>query len=102
MILYNVTLLVEEEIKNDWLKWMQEVHLPEVMATGKFTSYGMYKIQNHEPGDVSNNYSVQYHAESMKDYEDYVNLFAPALKQKTLERYGDKIIAFRTVLDKIV
>jgi hypothetical protein len=101
MILYNVTLNVDSEILSDWLKWMKDVHLPEVMATKKFQTYAMYKIQNHNPEDLGNNFSVQYHAENMVDYDDYVANYAPALKQKTLEKYGDKVIAFRTLLEKI-
>lgn len=101
MIVYNVTLNVDEAIKDEWLQWMKEIHLPEVMATGKFISYEMYKIQNHNVEDTSNNYSVQYKANSLVDYEDYVNTFGPALKQKTLEKYGDKILAFRTILEKV-
>lgn len=100
MIVYNVTLNVDEIIKEEWLQWMKEIHLPEVMATGKFISYEMYKIQNHNPSDNSNNYSVQYKANSLEDYEEYVNKFGTALKQKTLEKYGDKILAFRTILEK--
>ena len=101
MILYNVTLNVDEAIKDEWLQWMKEIHLPEVMATGKFISYEMYKIQNHNAADTSNNYSVQYKANSMADYEEYVNKFGPALKQKTVQKYGDKVLAFRTILEKV-
>jgi|JI61114C2RNA_FD_contig_31_4761238_length_443_multi_1_in_0_out_0_1 hypothetical protein len=102
MILYNVTLNVDDDIHFEWLKWMKEVHLPEVMATGKFVSFGMYRIQNHEPGDQGNNYSVQYHADTMADYEDYVKNYGPALKAKTIERYGEKVLAFRTILEKVL
>jgi hypothetical protein len=101
MILYNVTLNVDDEIKEEWLKWMKEVHLPEVMATGKFISYEMYKIQNHNPEDKSNNYTVQYFTNSIDEYNDYVLTYGPALKQKTLEKYGDKVLAFRTLLEKV-
>ena len=102
MILYNVTLNVDSEILEEWLKWMKEVHLPEVMATNKFNQFAMYKIQNHNPDDSGNNYSVQYHADSLQEYDDYVTNFGPALKQKTIEKFGDKIIAFRTLLEKII
>ncbi len=101
MILYNVTLNVDEEIKDEWLMWMKEIHLPQVMATGKFVSFEIYKIQNHQPDDIANNYSVQYHANSMEDYEDYVQNYGPALKQKTMEKFGDKVNAFRTLLEKV-
>ena len=36
MIIYNVTVSVEESIKTDWLDWMKTEHIPEVMATGVF------------------------------------------------------------------
>ena len=39
MIIYNVTVSVEESIKKDWLTWMQDVHIPEVMATGIFQNH---------------------------------------------------------------
>ncbi|MFM9943814.1 MAG: DUF4286 family protein [Bacteroidia bacterium] len=101
MILYNVTINVDDEIIDEWLVWMKKTHLPEVMATGKFISYEMYKIQNHNPMDLSNNYSVQYYANSLLEYEDYLENYAPALKQKTIEKYGEQVNAFRTLLEKI-
>ena len=36
MILYNFTSQVEPEIENQWLEWLHEKHLPEMMATGVF------------------------------------------------------------------
>ena len=100
--MYNVTLSVEEEILEEWLEWMKSEHLPEVMATGKFVSNAMYRIFNHEASDKSNNYSVQYLANTMHDYDDYVKNYGPALRQKTIERFGDKVLAFRTLLEKVI
>ncbi len=33
MILYNVTVSVTEESANDWVKYMMEEHIPDVLAT---------------------------------------------------------------------
>lgn len=101
MILYNVTLNVDPLINEEWLIWMKEIHIPEVMATNKFISYSFYKIQNHNLEDNSLNYSVQYHANTLEDFKDYETNYAPALKRKTIEKYGEKILAFRTILEKI-
>ena len=38
MLLYNVTVIIEDAAAEEWLQWMQEIHIPEVMATGKFVS----------------------------------------------------------------
>ncbi|MEQ9302638.1 MAG: DUF4286 family protein, partial [Marinoscillum sp.] len=37
MILYNITVNVQEGVQEDWLNWMKAVHIPEVMQTGCFT-----------------------------------------------------------------
>ncbi len=36
MILYNVTVALDPAIETEWLAWMQQEHIPEVMATGCF------------------------------------------------------------------
>jgi hypothetical protein len=44
MILYNVTVILEDEIQADWLHWMKEQHIPEIMDTSCFVSYRMLKV----------------------------------------------------------
>ena len=36
MIVYNVTVNIDKNIVDDWLTWMKEIHIPEVMKTGFF------------------------------------------------------------------
>jgi hypothetical protein len=38
MILYNVTVSIDESVEKEWLQWMKEVHIPDVMNTGLFVS----------------------------------------------------------------
>lgn len=100
MIVYNVTVVVEPEILDEWRVWMKEVHLPEVLATGRFLSCSMYRIHSGNEGEDPS-FSIQYQANSMAEYEAYVANEAPALKQKTLDRYGEKVLAFRTILEHV-
>ena len=44
MIVYNVTINLEPNIHEEWVKWMKEKHLSDVMATGMFTSYRFLKL----------------------------------------------------------
>jgi len=101
MILYNVTCLVDDHIKEEWLSWMRSEHLPEVMATGKFISFRMFQIDPHDKDDTGTSYSIQYTAESRQDYLDYSENFGPALKSKTVKKYGDKVMAFRTIMEEL-
>ena len=44
MIIYNVTINVDEIIHSDWLKWMQNKHINDVLATGLFTNTKMVRV----------------------------------------------------------
>jgi hypothetical protein len=92
---------MDAAIAEEWLQWMVEVHIPEVMQSNCFESYKILKLLTHAPDDNGVNYAIQYTAKAMKDYETYRDDFAPALQAKTLARYGDSVLAFRTLLEEI-
>ena len=57
MIIYNVTTNIHESVHDQWLKWMQEKHIPEILATQKFSSARIVKVLvNEEMGGIT--YSV--------------------------------------------
>ena len=44
MLIYNVTVKVEPGIAADWLQWMRQEHIPEIMATGCFTHHQIVQL----------------------------------------------------------
>lgn len=101
MIIYNVTINAEEHIHEEWLRWMKTVHIPEVMATGKFTDHRILKVITRQPDETGVTYSIQYTAKNIEDYNDYQRNYAPALQLKTMQKYGDQLMAFRTLLEVV-
>ncbi len=99
MILYNVTVIIENDVHDDWLRWMKEQHIPDVMATGLFIENKIARILAEEEGGTS--YSIQYLLRSMEDYETYEQQHAPRLQAEHSERYNGKFGAFRTLLHVI-
>jgi hypothetical protein len=99
MIIYNVTVSIDLDVHEKWLKWMQEVHIPEVMNTGKFMECRMSKILAEEEGGKA--YSIQYLCKDKETLENYQAEDAPALQKKHQELFGTKAVAFRTLLDVI-
>ena len=99
MILYNVTVAVEFAIHDEWLTWMTKEHIPEVLATGKFVDFKMYRVLLEKEGGLT--YSVQYFAENLSQVQLYLAQDAHELQAKQLERFADRIVAFRTVLEEI-
>ena len=97
MIIYNVTTHVAEAIRQDWLAWMKETHIPEVMHTGCFSKYQLVQLMEVDETEGPT-YAVQYYAESKADYNRYIALHAPALRQAGIDKWGDKTISFRSLM----
>jgi hypothetical protein len=100
MIIYNVTINIDHAVHDEWLKWMKNIHIPEVMKTGIFLENRMLKVLGDEDsGGVT--YSVQYTCRSLDDFKNYENQFANEIRKKHLDKYQDKFVAFRTLLEVV-
>lgn len=100
MIIYNVTTNIHESVHNQWLQWMQQKHIPEILATGKFSSARIVRVLiEEEMGGTT--YSVQYMTDSKATLEKYYQEDAPKLRDEALQLFGDKMLSFRTELELI-
>jgi hypothetical protein len=99
MYIYNVTLSVDKSVHDEWLAWMQNVHTPDVMKTGCFIDCRMLKVLNVEDEGVT--YSAQYTFLEMSDMEEYRAKHAPRLQKDALDKFKDRFVAFRTLLEII-
>jgi hypothetical protein len=96
MIQYNVTVIVEPEIHEDWFRWMKEVHIPEVMATGCFKQNNIARLLSPDDGNIT--YSIQYFCADMPTYEKYRDTYAADLQKSHTQRYEGKFVAFRRIM----
>ncbi|HXC07219.1 MAG TPA: DUF4286 family protein [Bacteroidia bacterium] len=96
-IIYNVTVCIDASVHDEWLDWMRTIHIPEVMATGHFLENRMCKVLVEEDSGIT--YSIQYTCAGMPDLEAYQQKHAPRLQKDHNERYKDKFVAFRTLLE---
>lgn len=101
MIVYSVTITIDDSVELDWLKWMKENHIPDVMNTGSFTSYRMLKVINNTNQGDGQSYNIQYDCPSMAELHNYQIKHAPKLQKEHSDRYKDKFAAFRTLLEKV-
>ncbi|RNC87933.1 MAG: DUF4286 family protein [Winogradskyella sp.] len=99
MIIYNVTINVDDSVHDEWLIWIKE-HIPQVLATGKFSGAKLTKVLvEEEMGGQT--YSVQYQAISRESLDAYYANDAERLRGDGLKRFADKSLAFRTELEVI-
>ena len=101
MIIYNVTINVEEEIHADWISWMKEVHIPEVMNTVAYIEHKICKVLSTQEDETGHTYAIQYTCNSMSEVDEYQEKHAPKLQKEHTERYQGKFVAFRTLLEVV-
>ena len=100
MILYSVTINVDDSIHDEWVEWMQNEHIPEVMASGCFYDSEIFRVVSPETEDGTT-YCIQYYAEDISDYEKYQIEQAAIMQTKLKDKYGKKFTAVRTVMEKL-
>jgi hypothetical protein len=101
MIIYNVTINVEDDVREEWLEWMQEVHIPDVMSRGFFIDHSFSKLLDRQEDETGTTYVIQYLCESMEHYEKYRDEHAPQLQAETQKNFAGKFVAFRTLMEKV-
>ena len=100
MLIYNVTINIDESVHDEWLHWMRDKHIPDMLSTGKFSHAKMTKVLvEEERGGVT--YSVQYTTKNRSTLEAYYKEDAEKMREDGLRRFADKFVAFRTELEVI-
>lgn len=100
MFIYNVTTKVANEISAAWLQWLQEVHVPEVMATECFIKATIVRLLEIDDSEGPT-YAIQYLTESKGLYNHYIEKHAGILRQRSFDKWGDRFISFRSIMQVI-
>ena len=100
MFIYNVTTKVSYSIKNDWIAWVKQEHIPEIINTGCFTAATVLQLLETDDSEGPT-YAVQYKAGSKALYDRYIEKFSGNMRRKAHEKWGEKIIGFNSLLQVI-
>lgn len=98
MLIYNVTLNVSKYLTASWLQWLKNEHAPEMLKTGCFGHYRICRLLNQDDPD-GETFVVQYELPNQAAYDRYMQEFAGPMQQKSKERFGDQVVAFRTLME---
>jgi len=100
MLIYNVTVNIEESVHEPWLDWMRDRHIPDMLATGKFSHAKMVRVLvEEEMGGIT--YSIQYTVQDRKTLEAYYTEDADRLREAAQRSFPNKFVAFRTELEVV-
>jgi hypothetical protein len=98
MLIYNITYLVSHEIHDEWLAWIKSSHAPEMLSTGHFSGYTVLRLRDVDETEGIT-YALQFRIPDEVHYSQYLSESAPALRLKATQRWGEKVMAFRTLME---
>lgn len=96
MYIYNVTVNIDDSVHHEWLKWMKEVHIPDVMDTGLFLRNRILEVMVDE--ESGKTYSIQYTVKDLETLRLYQEVYASRLQQEHTDKFEGKFVSFRTIL----
>ena len=99
MIIYNLTVNIEQDVELPWKDWIKGVYIPKVLATGYFSSARMFRLIEDNNANEST-YSIRFSTDTFRSVEQFLELEAPLLAAEHQHRFRHKHVAFRTVLQE--
>ena len=99
MILYNVTSSLDPAIADEWVAYMRDHHMNDVVGTGCFIRHQLLRLLNEEDDGIT--YAAQYFAISLEQLEAYQQHFAPQLRAEMDKKFKGQYHSFRTVLEVV-
>lgn len=97
-VLYNITFKIDKHIESQWLTWMREVHIPEMMGTQCFIQSKMNKMLFIDEEDGVT-YTIQYLCDNLKALQKFhathANLFFEIHDNKFKSHY----VSFQSVME---
>lgn len=100
MFVYNITSKIENEYLQEWMDWVKNVQVPGVLATGCFYEYRFYELMEIEEAD-GRTFVIQFIAHSKSDYNRYMELHHSNFRHRSLEKWKDHVVSFRTLLKNV-
>lgn len=100
MFIYNVTTKVDPSVHEAWVTWMKEIHIPEIMFSGCFTSFQFVRLLELDDSDGPT-YAVQFRSESKAAYNLYLEKYANKLRNDVYTKWGNKVISFRSLMQVV-
>lgn len=99
MIIFNDTIIIEEAVHEQWLQWVKEVYIPEVMATGHFKSYQILNVIDSPNEGVT--YCVQYYAENLESFNQFYRDHLHRLQDTHSQVFENQFVIFNTLMKTV-
>lgn len=100
MILFSLTVNIDNGLEAEWLEWMRQTFIPNLWLTGFFQEKRFLRLlSNDEEGGVT--YSLQLTLESLSKYHEFEKNHFQDFRNILYGKYAGQLVDFHTVLETV-
>ena len=97
MILYNITVVTDNDVKDEFQAWATHIFLPRVAQDELFRSQALLKVTN-SPNE-GETFCLQFIAKSDSEIQSFQESLLPLLHEKGNDVWLNKIYLFESKMD---
>ena len=99
MVLYNLTIIIEENIDLEWRNWIRSTFIPKISDTSLFISHRILKVLNSPNEGIT--YCIQFVAETAAQYDEFVSVHATAIMELHTQQFSNRCVSFSTLMEYV-
>jgi hypothetical protein len=99
MIIYNITVLIEETIELEWLNYVQTEMIPTVLDTGFFKSGKLLQVTDSPNEGLT--YCLQFSTDNISLFQSYQNLYAQQIEGAHQLAFPNQLVTFSSTMKLI-
>lgn len=100
MIIFNTTFHVEDEVCDDYIRFIKETYVIRAVNSGFLYEPRFARIHaQHEESGTS--YSLQFKVKNVDTLNHWYATEGEALQKELTARFGNKVLGFVTLLEEI-
>jgi hypothetical protein len=94
-VLYTVWYEVDSEVESEWNSWMDTIHIPAVIRSGRFVQAKRYRVEGASP-----KYATFYEAKDRAALQEYLDGPAKELRENYERQFGSRSKLSRLILEE--
>jgi len=96
MFIYNITILIDESIEQEWLNYVQAQLMQAVMETGFFQSCQLLQVTDSPNEGLT--YCLQFRTNEISSLQSYQNLYGPQIEGEHQSAFPNQLVTFSSTM----
>lgn len=99
MILYNITVIIDDSINTEWLSYMNETFLPLAMGSDLIASNRFLKVIDSPNEGIT--YCLQFIFDDMGVYQQFQQYHYASLMEAHTLQFQNRFVSFSSLMEFI-